>query len=186
MDAKAHEEEEARKKTWLLNEETRRFLKGPYDVVACRWILLRIWSWRGLHHQSGYHHWNSLSSNSGSARHSHNGSHARLHRSNHLYSNSDSLRNLNRYAGSYFNRPPLPIRQQLTSLPATTKYPIHHLPSHLPPHLSTPALLRPSHIGRRRSPKPRREILDRLNSNRIWLRRALQSHTPHYQRDLGR
>jgi hypothetical protein len=74
-DAKTHEDEEARKKTWLLNEETRRFLKdhtmwwlaAGFFFVSGMFLIVKdgranmYRPWRGIHHQPWNYNWYPLS-----------------------------------------------------------------------------------------------------------------------------
>ena len=136
-DAKALEEEEARKKTWLLNEETRRFVKdhtmwslaaGFFFISGMSFPSMRSGSkltthrsWRSLHNQSWHHHWDSISTCDESNRYPNFRSNTCVHSCNHIDRCSTPVRQPDRSPCPTIDWPPLPICKQLACIATSSK-----------------------------------------------------------------
>jgi MFS family permease len=136
-EAKALEEEEARKKTWLLNEETRRFVKdhtmwslasgfffisGMLSVARRNDSQLTMHrSWRGFYNKYRHNHQDFIPADHESYRHSDVCCDSRIHHCNHIDHCSTRVRHFNRYLGSTLRWSPLPIRKQFSGIAATPR-----------------------------------------------------------------
>jgi hypothetical protein len=170
-EAKAREEEEARKKTWLLNEETRQFVKdhtmwslaagfffisGTLLVVMSPEPQLTIRrSWRGFHHQSRYHNQDFISTCDESYRGTDICRNTCFHSCDNIDCSSTPVRQPDRSSGSSLRRPSLPIRKQFLSFFTTPKRTIHSLTRHLLDRIWTPTVSWTGDLGIRIYPKSR-------------------------------
>ena len=169
-EAKAVEEEEARKKTWLLNEETRRFVKdhtmwslalGFFFISGTLWTSVFISkltthrSWRSLHNESWNHHSNLVSTHNESYGDPDLRCDPRIYSRDYINRRSTTFRYSHRSFGSNIRRPPLPICEQLPGIAATSRWETHHFSNSLLDWICTFNSTWASDLSIRPDPKPR-------------------------------
>ena len=136
-EAKALEEEEARKKTWLLNEETRRFVKDHtmWSLALGFFFISGVWpmfrrnvskltmhrAWRSFHNKSWHNHQDSLPPRNESCSHSDFSRDSRIHSCDHVDRGSTALWHSHRSLSSYVRCSPLSISKQLPRITAAPK-----------------------------------------------------------------